>query len=159
MKTFIPLLLLIMVSGLVNCSPKITPSEEEDLASKLLLEVVKSPCYGDCPVYDFRIYSNGIARLDAKNNMNWVGAYQAKISRSRINHMKNLFNNAEFFTLEDQYTSTASDLPSTEIYYKKDSEEKRVKLYGEGPERLKDLISELEKEVDELDWKRMVTEM
>ena len=141
-----------------GCTKKAAPTGE-DLASKLILEVKRSPCYGDCPVYDFRVYSNGYAELDAKKNTNWVGAYSSRLSTSKMSGIKKMFQKAEYFSLEDSYSSTASDLPSTNIYYKYRGEEKTVNLYGDGPEQLKTLIDDIIKTVDEIEWKRKVTEM
>ena len=70
-----------------------------------------------------------------------------------------MFQKADYFSLEDSYSSTATDLPSTNIYYKYRSDEKTVNLYGDGPEQLKTLIDEIIKTVDEIEWKRKVTEM
>jgi hypothetical protein len=104
-------------------------------------------------------YSTGNAELEAKNNMNWVGSYAARMSKSKISHIRKMFEKADFFSLEDQYSTLESDRSTTEVWYKKGDQEKKVRLYGEGPEELKSLIDELQEIVDDIEWKRKVSEM
>jgi hypothetical protein len=91
--------------------------------------------------------------------MNWVGSYQARVRSNVIGKTRKYFQTAEFFTLEDSYSVPASDLPTTEILYRSKDGEKKVKYYGSGPDRLKVLMEELEDLVDEIEWKRKVTDM
>ena len=158
MKTFYSFLFITGVLVSTGCTKRAVPSGDE-LASKLIIEVKRSPCYGDCPVYDFRVYSNSFAELDAQKNTNWVGAYSARLSTGKMSGIKKMFQKSEFFTLEDSYSSPATDLPTTEIYYKHKGQEKTIKVYGDGPEQLKTLIEGIVETVDDIEWKRKVTEM
>jgi len=158
-KTIICFLVLTLAGFIYGCTPRTALSADEQKQQKMIVEVIKSPCYGDCPVYDFKVFSTGQAELEAKNNMNWVGSYASRMSRSKIGHIRKMFERIDFFSLEDQYTSLESDAPTTEIWYKKGDQEKKVKFYGDGPEDLKNLITELQEIVDDTEWKRTVSEM
>lgn len=123
----------------------------------LVISLTKTQCFGECPAYDFELYSdcnatfNGIAFTDKQ------GSWSAKVSKKQMESITNTFQESDFFSFEDRYYAEFTDLPTTYLYYSDGSLEKKVMDYYGAPQRLKDLENKVEVLIDELEWKKQKT--
>ena len=120
----------------------------------ILLSMKKSGCYGPCPVYKMKIYTNGFVTLIAEEHLDLQVEYYAKLPGSTVKALVSKFNEAGFFEMEGQYTSIIKDLPTTWIYFSNEGRQKRIKDYDGAPESLKELENELSLLLESEDWKK-----
>jgi len=126
-----------------------------DTSDNVVFEQKKTPCYGDCPVYELKIYDNRTVEIEANQNLDLKGHFMAKISKERFDQIKNAFDQSDFFQYEEEYTSNMTDLPSTIITYRKGEKAKTIIDYDKAPESLKNLEKKLHNLIDELNWKEV----
>ena len=141
------------ILGLVGCASnqKMTAVQTSDEPS-LIISMKRTACYGTCPVYELRIYSDHMATLTAEEHLELEGDYSAKISDETYQGIVDAFNASDFFDFEDEYTSNMSDLPTTFIYYSDLRRSKKIRDYYGSPEELRQLEDRVEALITDLDW-------
>ena len=141
--------LILTILSLSSCSPLKSVENKE-----FVFSIRKTECYGTCPVYEMKIYTNGIVTLNAERFMDIEGLHYSNLSKSELERLKQLFDDSEYFSLKEEYLGHVSDLPTTYTSYNNGKTIKSVMNYYGGPESLHRLEDELEALVDKLSWKQ-----
>jgi len=123
--------------------------------SNIIIELEKTYCSGPCPVYTLQIASTGNVILEGKENLTKIGRFKSKLSQEQLDALINEFDEIDFFTLNDSYTSFMMDLPTNYITYSKNGQTKKIKAYDNVPKQLINLINNIDKLVKELDWTKL----
>jgi hypothetical protein len=128
--------LVMVLSGLalVSCVPGTTASEKDALPgikdrSSLRIVLVRTVCYGTCPMYGVEIRGDGTATYCGLHSVNEVGERTRQVADAELSALVEQFHEAKFFTLKDEYAADVTDNPtySVSIYY--DGKEKSVVDY------------------------------
>jgi len=143
------LIYIIVLLVLYSCAATKNYTQDD-----ILLSMKKSSCYGPCPVYEMKIYTNGFVTLIAEEHLDLKGEFYTKLSGSKVKALVSKFNEIGFFEMEGQYTSITKDLPTTWVYFSKEGRQKRIKDYDGAPESLRDLEKELSSLLESEDWKK-----
>ncbi len=137
------------------------PSDTADLASEeipvdsdstaeraLFASIERTFCFGRCPVYKMRIYSDGSVEYEGIRDVDMIGKYTTTITKSKMNAILKMAEEIKFFELEDEYDDPmVTDLPSaTTSVVGHDGKTKSVKRRHGFPKR----ILQLEKLFDDL---------
>jgi len=147
------LLTIILSVALFACQ---TAKKSIDAAStqeaSLVISIKKTACYGTCPVYELQIYSDLSVTLKGEQYVDKIGEFQASINQVKLNELKDLFRDADFFSFEDKYWEAFTDLPTTYVYFTDGGKSKKIMDYHGAPRSLKELENEVAKLLDELEW-------
>ncbi len=141
-----------------------SPESKSELAEKpaeldeanLFATIKRGYCYGTCPVYELKIYSNGDATYHGIRNVELEGMHSGHISKENIAALIQKAKDINYLNMEDVYDNPGiTDLPSTTTSIVIDGEHKEVKRrYGYPTELLA-----LEKLFDEIiagvEWKKI----
>ncbi len=135
----------------------VTEEVEEEVEDKiyLLCELKRTSCYGKCPVYHIKLYSNGTVTYDGKANVEKIGNYVSYCEPESIEAVFTAAAEANYFVLRSQYPEDGrkiSDLPKTITYLKRDGLEKRVIDNFDAPANLVDFEKWLEVFFNDLEW-------
>lgn len=138
------LLTLLVSISLVACSQSKKTTTNTDSAinstsSELFLTITKTPCYGKCPAYIAKIYSNGDVEFNGKSFVDFIGEHKGSLNADQINSIKNKIIEINFFELNDKYDSNVTDFPSCILDVNIDGKEKSVLDRVGGPKELKEL--------------------
>lgn len=125
-----------------------------DSNSYKVASIKRTACYGTCPEYEMTFHSNLSVEFNGTKNVDMIGTYTSKISQLQLEDIKGKFDEIGFYELEDKYTSAATDLPTTWVYYSDGKRTKTVMDYTGAPEKLNDLEGFLDQFIKELDWKK-----
>ncbi len=109
-----------------------------------VIEMVKTPCFGSCPVYSFSIKGNGEATYNGKRFVELEGEHTRTFSPDTTNLLFNTFVEADLWQYENEYTEQVTDLPTTYLSFTHEGKNKRIKLYYGYPEELKNLTEKLQ---------------
>ena len=132
--------LIILVSGIfLKCAGTYLLKDED-----LIIEMSKTPCYGQCPVYTIKIDKNGKGLFEGIKNTEKNGSFSFKLSEEELEVLKQSFHRVRFFEMEDSYHLPVSDLPTTYLSYNSDGVHKRIMDYAGAPPELKTLEQEIE---------------
>ena len=113
-------------------------------SDNILLEMEKTPCYGQCPVYKIQIDSRGNGRFKGIEHTDYQGTYSFRLNKTELEQLKSSFESTGFFDLEDKYFDFVSDLPTTYLTYNLEGRIKRIMDYHGAPQKLKDLEKQVE---------------
>lgn len=132
--------LIVFVSFLIaSCSTSSKFSKDS-----ITIEMEKTACYGACPVYTLQIDQNGNGRFNGVENTEYKGLFSFQVTDAELLQLKQAFDDAGFFELEDRYYKNVTDLPTTYLTYRTDGREKKIMDYYGAPPELKDLEKRIE---------------
>lgn len=148
--TIVRHILIFAVLLITSCATRKGLTEKD-----LMISIETTPCMGDCPVYCLEIFRNGMVAYEGKEYVEKIGYYSGRISRKELKQLRFAFEEADFFSLEDEYVEPWTDLSTTFIYYSDGPRQKKIKDYSGAPEALKELEKRVLKVVDSIDWTRL----
>jgi hypothetical protein len=126
------------------------------------ISISKGPCYGACPIFEAKFYSNGSATFHGekppRSNVGSkarIGDFEGKITAAQYANLEKTLLDNKFFESSD-YKENVTDLPRRYIGAIKDSTEKKILLYGIGvPQNLKTIESTLDSTIEQIEWKQI----
>lgn len=130
--------------------------EEEEEQVYLLCEFRRTSCYGKCPVYAIKLYSDGRAEFNGVANIEKIGLYEAHCDPQDFESLFTAAEKANYFVLRSQYPvdgQKLSDLPKTITYLKRNGLEKRIINNYDAPPALINFEKWLDIFFEALDWK------
>lgn len=116
------------------------------------IEMDAGACFGSCPVYEITINGDGAVKYVGKENTPKMGEYNKQLSPEATKTLFDAFSTSNFFTFEDEYTSTISDLPTTNISFNHSGKSKKIKDYYGAPEELDALEKMVEDVANSTGW-------
>ena len=121
---------------------------------------MKTACFGKCPVYEVKFFTNNIAKWHGKMNVDRMGHYQAKLPEGTIDNIRNKVEEVGYLDFYNEYPveHKVADLPSTITEIRIGDMVKTVKNTHEGPAKLAEFEAYLENIINNLDWKRVMNE-
>lgn len=134
-RTFIVLILL--VGSIPAC--KIT----KDRHSFKSIELERNGCYGTCPIYEFKITPEGKGTFKGERFTDKMGHWEKEFEEPELRPILDIIRNQDWSLFSDEYPSSASDLPSTEIRVNYSDMSKQIFIQGDHPEELAQVVQML----------------
>lgn len=132
-----------------------TPKPLKVKESQKVIEMSKSPCFGNCPEYNITIYETGIATFQGIRNTDRLGLFMKKIGQERVQQIINKCVSANLMQFQDVYKSDVPDLQTVTIVYYEGKEKKTIAGKRERPLK----VLEIEELLDEIafsaDWEKV----
>lgn len=140
MNKFLMALMALTLIALSSCnnSKKVNSKNTE-----MVFKIKETPCFGKCPVYEMEIYRNGFVKYTGRNFVEKEGEYQKTISKKEVESLIDLFNEAAFFSLKDEYQGEMTDLPTVYTTFKYEGKSKTIENYYGAPDELRKLENAL----------------
>lgn len=120
--------------------------DQEDIVIELIASIRKTPCYGYCPVFEYKYYSDGRVSYNGQLHVDRIGVYETWVDIEFKSKIESLAQSIKYFSLEEEYPPNGrriEDLPSTITYLKIDDREKSIKNNYDSPLVLRDFEKEL----------------
>jgi hypothetical protein len=114
--------------------------------SDLVIRMERTRCFGTCPAYSLTIHGDGVVIYEGIDFVEVKGKQESKLSQEQVKALVDEFYKIDFFGLEDSYTASIIDLPSTTTSITIAGNTKSVYNYYGAPEKL----IELENKIDEI---------
>jgi len=123
------------------------PSEEEvsyvfknvSPNDSLFASIYRGACFGRCPVYELKIYNNGLVVLKGKNFVDKIGEYVMELSPNEMMTFVSKAKEIKYFELDDSYDNkNVTDLPGTSTTIVIDGKRKKVYSRIGAPKELKE---------------------
>jgi len=118
----------------------------------------KTECYGKCPSFEFKIYSNGIATFHGKKFVSRYGEFKAKIDEASILRIKEKGKELGILNLSDTYPENRfflNDLPMSYLIYNNGLTKIVIRNNHDAPRALLEFEKYLEVILNRLEWKRV----
>lgn len=134
------------------------PEAPVEVPPYLVAVLEKTGCYGTCPVFEARLFSNGHLTYHGKEDVARLGLYEAWADLSLLEKVKEAAYQVGYFKLSDVYPvnqRSIDDIPITITYLNFDEKEKTIMNNYGSPKSLKNFESTLEKLLLNVDWKKV----
>jgi hypothetical protein len=121
-----------------NPHPPQVTLEPLDVPDSLFASIERTPCYGTCPTYRFKVYESGFAEYEGIRFVDSVGTFTVQVPQLRLQQLKELLHEVNYFSFQDKYIDPfITDIPHTITIVQLDGRVKRVLNGHEGtPEGL-----------------------
>lgn len=125
-----------------------------------VVHLVKTACYGECPVFTATIIANGEVRYHGKQNVERMGFYKSRIHKRVIQEIDQKLMAMEFYQLEDRFPQDPEDVildaPWTYLFSEYKKKRNYIAINHGAPQELTNLINFVERELEILEWQRNV---
>ena len=126
--------------------------ERHLIHDSLLFSYKRTPCFGNCPVFEFRVYKDGWATFQGKNFVDMLGVYTADLSEAQLLRINNIFRDYHFYTFRNEYNDNRMDIPSMVVEYHGPQGFKKVIARTDIPRTYRLMLIELKELADEIRW-------
>ena len=152
MRYFLALLFIASLLLLWTC--KTTKEKDTSDLTQLtkVIEMYKSPCFGECPTFTLTIYEGGFASFNGRAYTDKEGVYVQQLSKEVYKTLMNTFQTANLDQYKDHYPSDLHDLPKVTIKYFSKGGSKSIMGDIERPEVIVNLEKQLDKIADAQGW-------
>ena len=140
--------------GIANDSKQMkryTPTIPDDL----FFGMYRSPCFGQCPVYNLDIKLDGTAILEGKRFFDYTGFHETKIDEATMIRIMDLADKYGYFNFQNVYDQQVTDVASTLTILRTDEQVHWVYDRMDSPEALRQFEMEVETIIKDLQWRPM----
>lgn len=121
----------------VRLSSNQSTARPDEEPSTLVASFKRTGCFGNCPIYEVRFYSDGTAIWNGQMNVGTIGKIKKKLDPSTLTKIEEQAILSKFFTFKDRYPEYKIwDAPSTVTYLNLGGKQKTVEHVFGGPEGL-----------------------
>ena len=115
----------------------------------LLITIERKGCFGPCPVYSSKIFTDGTVIYKGVDFVKVTGDKKYKISAERIKLLIEAFEKVDYFSFKDEYCfdqngMSITDLPTTFTSISINGKTKQVINYFKAPKELEKLENTIE---------------
>lgn len=132
---------------------------KSDTGAYVLLQLERTGCYGNCPVYAVLLRSNGTAQFSGSKNVDLIGTYIAVAGKTEVTAIMDKLKQIDFFKFADHYPQNKNyiipDLPYTYITANDGNKTKKVADNYDSPENLQWFEKELDEFFKQLKWTKI----
>lgn len=120
-----------------------------------LIGFQKTPCFGKCPVYEVKFFSDGKATWNGRMHTDRMGLYEAKVEKKLIKEIQVKADAMGYWDFYEKYPTENQvvDLPTTITMVRVGDMTKTVKNTHEAPEKLEEFENYLSEVIEGLDWR------
>lgn len=128
---------------------------------RLVLMLKRTGCFGTCPVFEAKVFSDGRAIYDGLRHVAQIGLFEASVDSAWIQHVFERAKEINYWDFYEAYPSGGEpipDLPTTITQLRLGETEKTIRNNFDPPKALVDFEHWLEIELQKLDWKKIKNE-
>jgi len=133
--------------------PEVVVIEHE--AVELIASIKKTPCFGKCPVFEIKLFSDGVVNYIGKKYVDKLGVFEASISVEEAKMLIADIANLGYFSLEENYPNNGqkiSDLPNTITFVKNKTESHTITNNHQAPQSLNQIENLLLQKLEVLEY-------
>ena len=124
----------------------------------VMASIRRTPCYGQCPVFEAKFMTDGSATYHGKMFVDKIGHYAAQVDEALLESIRTKSFEVNFFDFYNKYPVEdvqIADLPTTVTYLRIGDQEKTVIHKFQAPDELKAYENFLVDLIDNIKWKKI----
>ncbi|MEL6635359.1 MAG: DUF6438 domain-containing protein [Bacteroidota bacterium] len=118
----------------------------------LLIQMRKSACFGQCPVYTLEVFANGRVDYRGTNHTDKMGLYRRQVPTAELEQLVADFRAAQLPQYDSLYLSGLTDLQLTSLSFFQPDYSQTIKGDFERPPAVLDLEKQLVALADNGEW-------
>lgn len=104
----------------------------------------KSPCFGNCPIYNMTIYNSGLIKYNGVRFTEKMGKFEKTLDTKTYSELLKLFKTNRFWRFDDDYGMDLVDAATITLSYSDNGKTKTVKGKSKFPDKLKEIFTKLD---------------
>ncbi len=134
------------------------PGSEPKQEAYQVVGYQKTACFGKCPVYQVKFFSDGEVTWYGQHNVERKGWYEARVEKVVLTAIRDKAHAAKYWDFSNVYPTgqKVADLPSTVTYIRAGDMEKSIVNTHQAPPELEAFEDYLEGIINGLDWRPTV---
>jgi Domain of unknown function (DUF6438) len=144
-------------SAPVEVPAVVPPPVDANKPTVLVAHLRRGPCFGQCPVYEVSIYSNGMAKWKGSANTPLLGSYRTTLPEGWLSALKARAEALGYFQLAAKYPTgyAIPDLPLTATFVLlNDKTSQKIENRGDAPTNLLKFERYFDEQISTLRWTR-----
>lgn len=116
----------------------------------LKIAISRKGCFGTCPQYSVEVHGDGTVLYDGEYYVAFQGRHRGLVPRENVIELVELFQQADYYSLRDEYSATVTDNPTKITSIEIDGRQKQVIDYVGLEVGMPIAVTELEDAIDRL---------
>lgn len=132
-----------------------TPPATGETGKRIVASLKKTPCYGNCPVFDFELRSDGEAVFHGIKNVSKIGKFRATASKNWQRDLEKTALEAGIFSMAEHYPASGrriGDFPMTTTFLHFGEKRRRIEDNFDAPLALQNFESYFFEKIEALEW-------
>ncbi len=124
-----------------------------------MVAMKRSACFGKCPVYEVRFYTDGTIEYIGKMNVSRIGHFRARMRPEEVEALRQKIHEVGFWDFSPSYPddgTIVTDLPTTTITVRVGDMMKEVREKHGAPRALKDFERYLDALLEGRTWEQVL---
>ena len=125
--------------------------------SLLLASLERTTCYGNCPYYEVKVYSNGVVTYNGRKNVEYLGMHKGVLSQKQISQLLDKAKSVGYIYLENKYPIKGLgiiDFPVCVTSVIEEGKKKMVYNRNDSPQRLVEYQDFFDELIEAVEWKK-----
>jgi Domain of unknown function (DUF6438) len=135
----------------------IAPKTTDDATAYVVLSISRTACYGNCPVYEAKLMSNGKAYYNGMRAVDRIGTYETVVDAERLAELWKNIAQVKYFDFAAKYPTDEkyqiADLPSCITFVNDGKQSKTINNNNEAPANLQWIEHEIDTFFEHCTWK------
>jgi hypothetical protein len=126
--------------------------------SLLVASLERTTCYGNCPYYEVKVYSNGVVTYNGRKNVEYLGLHESVLPQKQIHELLDKAKSIGYAYLENKYPIKGLgiiDFPLCITSVKEGEIKKMVYNRNDSPQRLVEYQEFFDELMEEVEWKKI----
>lgn len=127
--------------------------------SLLVASIERTTCYGKCPYYEAKVYSNGLVIYHGKKDVALLGKHQAIIPPEKLEALNQKAKTIGYFDLNDKYPLKGLgiiDFPVCITSLQTENQKKIIYNRNDSPQSLVEYQEFFDETLEALEWTKIV---
>ncbi|MFZ6053379.1 DUF6438 domain-containing protein [Halocola ammonii] len=125
-------------------------------ADSTFITYERTPCFGQCKVFNVTIYKSGYTIYRGTNFVNNIGLFQGRLSQEQMESLRSIVEEIDYFAFDEEYDNEhVTDLPAVITEVHMNGKELEVRNRYRGPQELQRLYEKLDLYLDQVDWDKL----
>lgn len=125
--------------------------------SLLVASLERTTCYGKCPYYEVKVYSNGMVTYKGSKNVEYLGLHKGILSQQQIRQLLDKAKSVGYLHLENKYPIKGLgiiDFPVCITSVVEEGSKKMVYNRNDAPQRLVEYQDFFDELIEDIEWKK-----
>ncbi len=126
--------------------------------SLLLASLERTTCYGNCPYYEVKVYSNGLVTYNGRKNVDYIGLHEGALSQKQIQELLQKAKTVGYIHLDNKYPTKGLgiiDFPVCITSITEGGSKKMVYNRNDAPQRLVEYQDFFDELIEDVQWKKI----
>ncbi len=123
-----------------------------EFPDSLYFRMIRTPCFGQCPVYSVNIFRSGWTLLEGRQFFDYEGTFTTNFNEEELDRIKTMAKDIGYAKFRHVYDAPVTDLPSSTTIVNSQDVQHWVYNRMNAPDELRNFELEIETMIKDKQW-------